>query len=287
MRGVSLDGIGSYSLNRSDASLGKRFPVAMNLNSAMFSRKQELGRLGPRRSSPTNSSELDAAFAVMNEENMTKACMLLLSERDYDKTKQDGESDMTQLKTLYTKYEKAYKTIQQKADDTPLLLPHLSQAAPPPGTRIQQAAKPLKAHQHNKSMGQLRRGSMVQLARGGAAGGSRGDSPSVARSKPGVGSSGRPGLKREPSDSSLASISSNASGRGGLNKKQRVQSNSDLPSSSSVGGKKSKAPPPEALSFLQALNSQPKEGSSAQPGRALRGLAGKKVQPKRSSRRSS
>ena len=44
-----------------------------------------------KRSSPI-SAEYSAAVAVLNEDNMTKACALLLSEKDYESNQMEEET---------------------------------------------------------------------------------------------------------------------------------------------------------------------------------------------------
>ena len=251
---------------------------------------------------------------------MSRACMLVLSENDYRQEKKADNkekpppsapssssasstntgNDMAKLMALYTKCRSAASLVQAKAID----LASFSMSSGgggisgsgsgPPGVRAQQTARPLM----KKAMHPPRRGSLAHLARTGGATATTGG----GRSAKAMAQTGRPALKREPSDSSLASmasVSSTSSGVRGPNKKQRLpgnigvahKSSANIGSTSSggntsnttggnadaAGGKKGKSPPPEALSFLQALNSQ--EGAPASTGRPLRGIAAKKPTP--------
>lgn len=205
-------------------------------------------RVGMKRSSPTNGTDLSVALQTFNEDTMVQACSLLLSERDYQEGAVDGESDCDALVSIFVKCKDAARIVEQQATFVPMKLPPLHQTAPPPtSTTITPSARAaasavrtLKAQGHLNSMNPPKRMSLAQLARTGA------------RVKASIVPPQRPLMKREPSDSSLTSMNS-ASSRSSA-KKARVQS--------VVGGitaeirSASVPPPPEALSFLQALNNQ-------------------------------
>lgn len=205
-------------------------------------------RVGMKRSSPTNGTDLSLALQTFNEDTMVQACSLLLSERDYQEGAVEGESDYDALVTIFLKCKDASRIVEQQAAFMPMKLPPLHQTAPPPTSATitpsaraaASAVRTLKAQGHLNSMNPPKRMSLAQLARTGT------------RVKTNLVPPPRPLMKREPSDSSLTSMNSTSSRSSA--KKARVQT--------VVGGitaeikSASVPPPPEALSFLQALNNQ-------------------------------
>jgi hypothetical protein len=231
-----------------------------------------------KRSSPIhNDAEYTAAVAVLNEANMSQACELLLSEKDYDSDQRENhESDHQKLLQLFSKCEAACKTIQQRAPA--VLLPTL-QRGPAPAARAE--AKPLIPK--IKTMLPPRRGAlMTQTSR-------------LALKIAPLPSSSMPPptrkLQHEASDSSL----DGSIGSGRSAKKARLSP--PTLGAPSAGGKVL-APPPAAMSFLAALNAQQqkkqeeKEAESSEeedPPPKTRSLspppAGNRKQPRRSARK--
>jgi hypothetical protein len=242
-------------------------------------------RLGMKRGSPTNG-DLSQALQLLDEETMSQACSLLLSQRDYgigdDAVKVDetpgkdtittnGETDYDKLLAIYAKCRDIALKVEQQIPA--MSLPNLSTSAPPPtlATTPSARAAAKKAHLLN-AMSPPRRMSMKQkMGRAASiklgAGGLEMTSKAGVISRTGKAVVGGPNmvirpisLKREASDSSIAS-SSSASSRVSGNKKARLSSGTSNNSSAATSseGKKAAAPPPAALNFLQALNNQQKE----------------------------
>lgn len=191
-----------------------------------------------KRSSPiTNDSEYSAAVDVLNEENMSAACALLLSENDYEDDQGD-ESDHKKLLELFETCQAACKVIEKKAPAVTMpMLQQQQQRGPTAAARTQ--AIPLKPKV--KTMIPPRRTSLASR-------------PPAKKTGPlpASHSFGPPRkLQRETSDSSFASTSSVGSGRSA--KKARV---SPPTLDNQAGGGRAKAPPPEASAFLAALNAQ-------------------------------
>lgn len=218
-------------------------------------------RVGMKRSSPTGSSDLSLSLQTLDEDTMTQACSLLLSERDYQDDSGEGPSDYDKLVTIFVKCRDAAISIERQVSAMPSGMPALpipsSASATTPSARL--AAKK-KAQSVLNTMSPPRRMSLAQLARAGPgpAGVGRGKLAPVGGK---LAPASRPTLKRETSDSSIASVASVASVGSTSSrpaaKKQRTQSTHNQ--TFEQGGRKATAPPPEALNFLQALNSQQKQ----------------------------
>lgn len=232
------------------------------------------------RASPVaNDSEYVAAVAVLNEDTMSAACALLLSEKDNDT---GDESDYDKLLELFSKCQQACKVIERRA---PVPMPFLQiekQRGPTAAARAQ--AVPLKPKA--KTMIPPRRSSVVSRSSAKKTGhvpAPHSFVPPPARK-----------LQRETSDSSFASSSSVGSGRS--SKKARL---SPPTLDNQAGGGSAKAPPPEARSFLAALNAQgkrerhdekrkpvlKKKEPSPKARDALPPTPGSRKQPSRSSRK--
>jgi hypothetical protein len=219
----------------------KQWPVA-----ALDSTSQP--RVGMKRNSPTNGTDLSVALQTFNEETMVQACSLLLSERDYQEDAVEEESDYAALVSIFVKCKDAARIVEQQATFLPMKLPPLYQSAPPPtpaaitpsARAAASAARTLKAQGHLNSMNPPRRMSLAQMARTGA------------RAKGTLVPHQKPVMKRVPSDSSLTSMNS-ASSRSSA-KKSRVQPVVGVTAAAIKS--ESAVPPPEALQLLQALNNQ-------------------------------
>jgi hypothetical protein len=209
-------------------------------------------RLAMKQNSPTSGNDLSAAIQTLDEDTMLQACSLLLSERDYQDDVVEEESDYSKLIALFVKCNDAARVVERHAaQHTPSGLPSLNASIPPPTSATitpsaraaAAAARPVKAQGHLNSMNPPRRMSaMAPMARPGVA---------ASRMKGAPSANQRPTLKRVPSDSSLASITSTSSNRSAA-KKARLLPGTALPDTNNKGT----APPPEALNFLQALNNQ-------------------------------
>lgn len=230
-----------------------------------------------KRSSPV--SDYSAAVAVLNEDNMTQACALLLSEKDYESNQMEEESDYQKLLKLFEQCQEASKIIEKRA---PTSLPTLAQKqqqhqrGPPIAARAQ--AVPLKPKV--KAMVPPRRTSMPSRATAKKAGPpAHSFAPPPSRK-----------LKRDTSNSSSASTSSVGSGRSA--KKSRL-SPPTINNQDADGG--AVAPPPEAMSFLAALNSQggkprkpqrlEEKETPTKPKELPTSVSGSRRQPSRSSRK--
>jgi hypothetical protein len=210
-------------------------------------------RLAMKRNSPTSGNDLSVAIQTLDEDTMIQACSLLLSERDYQDDVVEEESDYSKLITLFVKCNDAGRVVERHAaQHAPSGLPSLNASIPPPTSATMTpsaraaaaAARSVKVQGQLNSMKPPRRMPMAQMSRPG---------PGVAASRMKGAPSAplRPTLKRVPSDSSLASITSTSSNRSAA-KKTRLLTGAALPDTNSKGT----APPPEALNFLQALNNQ-------------------------------
>lgn len=237
-------------------------------------------RLGMKRGSPSNG-DFSQALQQLDEDTMSQACSLLLSERDYNASDDtnNGESDYDKLVAIFVKCRDAALKVEQQMPIAPL--PNLAggMAAPPATSATTPSARAAakKAHLMN-AMSPPRRMSLKQkmAARSlnpknimGSSDSHKGSSATgmhrtgklvVGGPITAAGGSARPPLKREPSDSSIAS-SSSASSRASTNhKKARItSSNTSNNAPFPPEGKKAAAPPQAALNFLQALNSQQKK----------------------------
>jgi len=253
------------------------------------------GSNGPRsegvnkRASPNlNDAEYSAAMAVLSEENMSAACALLLSERDYE-SNQGDDSDQKKLLELFSKCQEACKVIEKRAPAVPMpMLQQQQQQQRGPTAAARSQAIPLKPKV--KTMIPTRRTALASrpsTKKTGPLPPSHAFAPPPARK-----------MQRETSDSSFASTSSVGSGRSA--KKARK---SPPTLDSQVGGGKAKAPPPEARSFLAALNAQkgkqetgtskfeekerpsPKKASPTKSKELPPPIQGSRKQPPRSSRK--
>jgi len=240
----------------------------------------ETPRLGMRRSSPTNG-DLSQALQLLDEETMSQACSLLISEHDYgDDVNKNGNgcdgADYDKLLTIFVKCRDAALKVEQQMPTMPL--PNLLSSTttiPPPTSATTPSARAAakKAHLMN-AMSPPRRIHQKMARINKVIGESSNNKASSGNHRAGkttaggpAGTSSRPSLKREPSDSSIASSSSTSS-RASVNKKARTSTNSAPPPSE---GKKAAAPPQAALNFLQALNSQKKENREVAPAPSATG----------------
>jgi hypothetical protein len=89
-------------------------------------------RVGMKRSSPTNRTDLSVALQTFNKDTMVQACSLLLSERDYQEGAVDAESDYDVLVSIFVRCKDAARIVEQQATFVPMKLPPLHQTAPPP-----------------------------------------------------------------------------------------------------------------------------------------------------------
>lgn len=213
--------------------LRSQIPVDMSVrNGSIGGGGAPRGEPNRKRASPTSSSndpEYSAAVGVLNEQTMSEACALLLSDNP------DNQGDYEQLLEILEKCKTACKVVEKHAPAVamPMLPTQPQQRGPHPASRTQALPSKPKA----KTMVPPRRTSMgVRPAakKGGALPGAPSHplfAPPSARK-----------IHRETSDSSFASNSSSGSGRS--TKKPRISPPT------------SEAPPPSAMSFLAALNSQ-------------------------------
>jgi hypothetical protein len=243
------------------------------------------GKLGARgeaiskRASPI--SEYSAAVAVLNEDNMTKACALLLSEKDDGSNQEEEETDYQKLLKLFEQCQEASKIVEKRAPAT--IMPSLAekqqqhQRGPPTAARAQAIALKPKV----KTMVPPRRSVLATRT-------------TAKKTGPPAHSFAPPlslNLKRDTSNSSSASTSSVGSGRSAKKSRLSPPALTQDPDR----GAMAPPPPPEAMSFLAALNSQggkqrkpqrPEEKKTPTKSKELTPPAtGSRRQPSRSSRR--
>jgi hypothetical protein len=187
--------------------------------------------LAPRTAvkTPVVTAEYAEALKVLNDETMSQACSLLLSEKDYEAepAAADGKSsDYEELLALYAKCRNAAAVIKREAPAELLSVPTM-----PAPARAQ--AKPLgKATVGSKSMNMVgTKNIMIPSNR------------RMARLPASAMGNKRPLLQHETSDSSLEAQQQRASNT----KKSRM---SPPPPPHREGS----APPPSALNFLAKLN---------------------------------
>ena len=249
---------------------------------------QAASRLNPKAAL---SPEYMEAMQTMNETNMANACELLLSERDYEQPKADGngsesgeKSDLDKLLEFYAKCQRGMKAIEKQVASAPTSgmpqAPSLgsrggaggppgSRGGPPPpklkqksgaATTSKQGVIPMRrtTHMnHRTGVAQKRNGMERDLSHtslasaGGGSGSSGGGGASMT---PSSASGNKRGLERQPSHSSLGGDDSSVSSHASNSaKKARL--------SPPTTGKDVKTPPQNALSFLAKLNKDPKDRS--------------------------
>lgn len=193
---------------------------------------------GIKRTSPTPDAEYLAAVAILNEETMSDACALLLSEND-------SGDDYHKLLNIFTKCEAASKVVEKKAPSVlPTLPPQAPQRAPqiaPPRSQPI-SLKPKSKHVAPRRMSISARPPAKQPGHG-----KRSFPHPVSRT-----------LNRETSDSSFTSTASGGSARS--SKRARLS-----PTGEDTGGVAAK-PPTAAMSFLAALNKQDKKDEGSDDG---------------------